>query len=59
MKIKSAFIFGITIFLLFILFRNSIKDDVGQLVFVTAFMLLEGFVLYSIIKAYRKQSRGR
>ncbi|HSI77409.1 MAG TPA: hypothetical protein VK957_16025 [Lunatimonas sp.] len=59
MRIKTAFIFGIVIFLLFVLFRGSIKDDVGQLLFVAAFIILEGYVVYSIVNVYRKQNKKR
>jgi len=59
MRIKTAFIFGIVIFLLFVLFRGSIKDDIGQLIFVAAFLILEGYVIYSIINVYRKLNRKK
>ncbi|WP_158857685.1 hypothetical protein [Lunatibacter salilacus] len=59
MRIKTAFIFGIVIFLLFVLFRGSIKDNVGQLVFVAAFIILEGYVVYSIVSVYQKQNKNR
>jgi FtsH-binding integral membrane protein len=57
MTIKTTFIFGIVIFLLFILFQNSIQDNVGQLIFVAAFILLEGYVVFSIIRVYQKHRR--
>jgi FtsH-binding integral membrane protein len=59
MRIKTAFIFGIIIFLLFVLFRGSIQDDVAQLVFVSAFIVLEGYVIYSIVRVYRRLNKNK
>jgi len=51
MSIKYAFILGIAIFLIFILFRNQIKDDTLQIIFALGFVLSEVTI---IILAARK-----
>lgn len=58
MRIKTAFIFGIIIFLLFVLFRGSIRHDLGQIIFVAAFIVLEGYVIYSIVRVYQNHKKG-
>jgi len=51
MSIKNAFISGIAIFLIFILFRNQIQDSTLQIVFALGFVLAEVVI---IILAARK-----
>jgi hypothetical protein len=53
MSIKNGFIAGIIIFLLFILFKGSIKNDTAQMVFAVAFVLAEITVITLVVRNRR------
>jgi len=53
MSIKNGFILGIAIFLIFILFRNQIKDDTLQIIFALAFVLSEVVIIFLVSKKLR------
>jgi len=53
MSIKTGFILGIAIFLIFILFRNQIKDDTFQIIFALGFVLSEVAIIILVSKKLR------
>ncbi|MBT0811092.1 hypothetical protein KIH41_07355 [Litoribacter ruber] len=53
MSIKTGFIAGIVVFLAFILFKNTIQDDTGQMVFAIAFVLAELLIIGLVYRNYR------
>ncbi|UCS95309.1 hypothetical protein KZP23_09990 [Echinicola marina] len=55
MSIKNGFVSAIAVFLLFILFKGSIKGDQAQIIFVSAFILLEIIIISAVvIKRWKK-----
>jgi len=55
MNIKAGFISAIAVFLLFILFKGSIQDDQGQVIFAFAFILLEIAIITAVALKRRKR----
>ncbi|WP_194777065.1 hypothetical protein [Pararhodonellum marinum] len=54
MKIKTGFILAIVVFLVFILFKGSIKNDSAQLLFVGVFILAELVIILLVAKELKK-----
>ncbi|QDH79254.1 hypothetical protein FKX85_09505 [Echinicola soli] len=56
MSIKNGFIAAIAVFLLFILFKSSIKSDQAQIIFAVAFVVLEIAIIAAV--ALKKKWKG-
>lgn len=56
MSIKNGFVSAIAVFLLFILFKSTIKGDQGQIIFVSAFILLEIIIISAVVLKRWKKS---
>jgi len=53
MSIKTGFILGIAIFLIFVLFKNQIANATFQIIFVVAFILAEITIIALVFRRLR------